>query len=797
MTAVIRKSLADLGRRKVQTAVILFVVFLSSLSATLALTLLVESDAPFDHAFQQVQGAHLTMTFDASAVTEPELRARGANSVVSAFAGPFKVDPWTIQQPDGRTFTQALAGRAGPGGAVDRLTLSAGRWAQNNTEVVVSQQMADAVGVQIGDTLTSASDSPIPTMTVVGIASGVGNEPSAWTLPAAVPLITAGKFQTSYLMDFRLVHSATHQDIASAADSISAGLPQDAVVDTSNYLDAKLGADRTTAVMIPFLLAFSAFALLASAFIVANLVSGAVIAGTRDIGIMKSVGFTPAQVVGVLAGQMLIPAMVGCLMGVPVGILASQPFLSDTAHAFGLPRTFGVSPGPDALGVVAILSVVIATTIFASLRAGRMSAASAIATGSSPATGHGYRLARIAARINLPRALTLGGGESLSKPARSAMTVGAILIGVATVAFSLGLSRSLSDVKSGLARDGAVQIGVFREPSGPGIKGAQSAVPSGPAGAQAAPAVPTDQQTTALIAAQPGTERFVAERTVDVGVAGAGEPVPMTAYRGDSSWLGYPIINGRWFRDADEAVAPTAFLTRTGHHVGDTITATLDGQALHLRLVGEIFDFEGDNILLRTAWSTLPGNPEAQSYEIHLTPGTDADHYAGTLESTMTGLGLANVGLDVHGHGGVDTAFILINSVLAGLALILTLIALAGVFNTVVLNTREKARDIAILKAIGMTPRQVITMVMASVALVGGAGAAIGIPAGIALHRTILVLMGQIASGTNIPNQYFNVFGIELPLGLAAAGIAIALLGAMLPAQWAARSRVSEVLQTE
>jgi putative ABC transport system permease protein len=790
MSAVIRKSLADLGRRKVQTAVILFVVFLSSLSATLALTLLVESDAPFDHAFQQAQGAHLTMTFAASAVSESQLRARGANSAVRAFAGPFKVLPWTIQQPDGQTFTEALAGRAGPGGAVDRLTLSTGRWAQNNTEVVVSQQMADQVGVQIGETLTSASPSPIPTMTVVGIASGVGNEPSAWTLPGAVPLITTGKFQTTYLMDFRLVHAATNQDIASAANSISAGLPQGSVVDTSNYLDAKLGADRTTAVMIPFLLAFSTFALLASALIIANLVSGAVIAGTRDIGIMKSVGFTPAQVVGVLAGQMLLPAMVGCVLGVPVGILASQPFLSDTAHAFGLPRTFGVAPGPDALGVLAILLVVIATTIFASLRAGRMSAASAIATGSSPATGHGYRLARIAARIDLPRALTLGGGESFSKPARSAMTVGAILIGVATVTFSLGLSRSLSDVKAGLARD-AVKIQVFRESSGPASKGPQTAVPSGP-GSTPATATPTDEQTTALIAAQSGTARFVAERTVDVIVAGAGAPVPMTAYRGDSSWLGYPIISGRWLRAPAEAVAPTAFFTRTGHRVGDTISATVDGQDLNLRLVGEILDSQGDNILLRTAWGTLPGASEATSYEIQLKPGTDGDHYAGAIQSSTTGLGV-----DVRGRGGVNAAFILINSVLAGLALILTLIALAGVFNTVVLNTREKARDIAILKAVGMTPQQVMTMVMASVALVGIFGAAIGIPAGIALHRNILVLMGQIASGTNIPNQYFSVFDIELLIGLAAGGIVIALLGALLPAQWAARSRVTEVLQTE
>src|SRR6202022_265549 len=236
MSAVLRKTLADLRRRKVQTAVIALVLFLSSLSATLALTLLVESDAPFDHAFSQAQGAHLTMTFAASEVTEAQLRTRGATPGVSAFAGPWKVYPWTIQEADGRIFTQPLAGRDGPGGAVDRLNLSTGRWAKKGTEVVISQQLADELGRQVGDTLTPTTDSPLPTMTVVGVASGVGNEPAAWTISDAVPLVTTGKVQTTYLMDFRLVHASTLQDITSVADLISAGIRQGAVLDTSNYL---------------------------------------------------------------------------------------------------------------------------------------------------------------------------------------------------------------------------------------------------------------------------------------------------------------------------------------------------------------------------------------------------------------------------------------------------------------------------------------------------------------------------------------------------------------------------------
>jgi putative ABC transport system permease protein len=88
-------------------------------------------------------------------------------------------------------------------------------------------------------------------------------------------------------------------------------------------------------------------------------------------------------------------------------------------------------------------------------------------------------------------------------------------------------------------------------------------------------------------------------------------------------------------------------------------------------------------------------------------------------------------------------------------------------------------------------------MVLASVAVLGGIGAALGIPAGIVLHRFLVIEMGQVATATNIPNAFFQVFDPALLATLAGAGIAIALLGAFIPAQWAGRSRIVEVLQAE
>jgi putative ABC transport system permease protein len=297
-----------------------------------------------------------------------------------------------------------------------------------------------------------------------------------------------------------------------------------------------------------------------------------------------------------------------------------------------------------------------------------------------------------------------------------------------------------------------------------------------------------------LIQRQPGTARLVAEREDDVTIEGVGQPIAFFTYRGDSSWLGYAMIHGRWFQGAGEAVAPTALMTAAHLHLGQVINLTTNGRVVPLRIVGVILDQTNDNLLLRADMSNLDQTVEANEYEVQLKSGVDAHSYARQL---MNAASANAIYAQTNDRSGADSAFFLIDAVLAGLALVLVAIAASGVFNTVVLNTREKARDIAILKAIGMTPRQTITMVVASVVLLGASGGLVAIPAGITLHHQILMTMAQIASRTELPASFYAVFPPVLLATMVLAGVGLAIIGAFIPAQWAARSRVTSVLQAE
>ena len=135
-------------------------------------------------------------------------------------------------------------------------------------------------------------------------------------------------------------------------------------------------------------------------------------------------------------------------------------------------------------------------------------------------------------------------------------------------------------------------------------------------------------------------------------------------------------------------------------------------------------------------------------------------------------------------------------SLIGTLTLLLALVAALGVLNTIVLSTRERVHDLGVFKAVGMTPRQAIAMVVCWVAGTGLVAGLIAVPAGIALHHYVLPVMAASVN-TAVPASFINVFqGPELA-ALALAGLLIAVSGALLPASWAAKIRTGTALRAE
>ena len=180
------------------------------------------------------------------------------------------------------------------------------------------------------------------------------------------------------------------------------------------------------------------------------------------------------------------------------------------------------------------------------------------------------------------------------------------------------------------------------------------------------------------------------------------------------------------------------------------------------------------------------------AWQIAVTDGTDLGAYTDALQQRLDPLGLT-----AHlESAGVDELVIIIDALAGLLTLMLVAVAGLGVLNSVVLDVRDRVHDIGIHKALGMTPRQTLTAVLSSIALIGLAGGVIGVPAGVVMHGILLPAMGH-GAGVELPEAVLAVYGPVQLTGFALGGLVLAAAGALLPAGWAAKTRTATALRTE
>ena len=131
------------------------------------------------------------------------------------------------------------------------------------------------------------------------------------------------------------------------------------------------------------------------------------------------------------------------------------------------------------------------------------------------------------------------------------------------------------------------------------------------------------------------------------------------------------------------------------------------------------------------------------------------------------------------------------------LTLLLALVAGLGVLNTVVLNTRERVHDLGVFKAVGMTPRQIIAMVVCWVAGTGLVAGLIAVPGRDRAAARACCRSWPRPRTWACPPAYLSVYRAPELVVLALAGVVIAVVGALLPAGWAARIRTASALRAE
>jgi putative ABC transport system permease protein len=425
--------------------------------------------------------------------------------------------------------------------------------------------------------------------------------------------------------------------------------------------------------------------------------------------------------------------------------------------------------------------VVVLAALVSALRARRLPAARAISVGAVPRAGRALLVQRWLGGTRLPRSVSLGLGVPFARPARTALTLAAIVLGVVTVTLASGVALSVTAYRNAVAPSYTDRVeliaGITGEPVAPGPP------PPGP------PKL-GDAQDEALLRSAPGAVHVAATSRQEAGVTG-GPAATVVFYRGDGAALGPQVLSGHWPDGPGQVAAPSRFLNQRGLSIGDTITLELGGHRTPVRIVG--LALANNAFQIFADWATLEQlEPAARAddYQVQLAPGTDQQAYLKAVAAGDPGLRFQ----PPSDHSSSQAAVLISAATL--LTLVLGAVAALGVFNTVVLNARERRRDLGMLKSIGMTPRQVTVMMVTSMGALGVVGGLLGLPLGVVAHR--LIAPAMLAAGqSDTLAVVMDVYHPSLLVLLALAGIAIAVLGALVPARSAARTTIAEVLHNE
>jgi putative ABC transport system permease protein len=721
------------------------------------------------------------------------------------------------------------------------LNLFEGRWAANEDEVVIDVGTADEHDYAVGDTVEISTLQPKKSFELVGVArygevdSLGGISFAVFTIPAAQELL--GREGQYDAISVAAQEGVSEDEVVSAIGPV---LPRTAEV-VSASAEAEEQADEVsefTSIFRYFLLAFGVIALFVGAFVIFNTFSITVAQRTREFATLRTIGASRRQVLSSVILESLVIGLLASLVGLALGVVLAE----------GIEALFG-SLGvelPSADRVFATRTIVVSLIVgigitllaglFPAIRATRVPPISAVREGATLPHGRFHRftpwiaglvvvgalllLARamftdelgtgdrllsiaggvlllflgvamlsshlvkpIAALVGTPArraggaAGRLASGNAVRNPSRTAATAAALMIGIALVSFIATLTYGMKASNREAIEEQVAADYVVTALDGytPFVAAAGDALAASPV-----PEVVTSVRSDA---------GQVDGETAEIG--GIEPDTIADAYvfdwqDGDDSVLASlgttnAVVSSNWAEDHDVSVGDTLTIRSTADKPADVIVVgTFEPPPFYpllesVNVSTELFDSLYDRPRNRWTWANVAGES---------TEETRAE-----MEEAISGFPDTQLETREEWIEREDADF---NEFISFLYVMLTLavfVSIFGMINTLVLSVYERTREIGMLRAIGMTRRQIRRMIRQESIITALIGAAIGLPLGIFLAALVNRALSEY-------DVRFAIPWVQLAV-LTVVAIVIGVLAAIMPARRAAKLNPLEAISYE
>ena len=724
----------------------------------------------------------------------------------------------------------------GPAARVRDLPVEQGRaLASGDGDVaVLSSDLAERLAVRVGDELTLPSASGTTRLTIVGLVSTPtvpGQEQLYVPLASAQRLFSLGDRLT--VVEASLAPGA---DRATVEDALRRQLGDRYTVGGLSS-NASLVASMEVA-QYAFTL-FGVFALATAGFIIANSFRTVIAERRRDIGMLRAIG-TPRRVIRrMFLAESLLQGVLGTALGLVLGwLLAAGAFAAVRA---GVARDMRREMGPPvfepwtwALAIGLGLLVTVLAAVLPARTASRIAPLEAMrppvaevhqaVAGRRALVGAALvmvsvfllasrvptwmavgsvvflvAIALVTPAVVNPLASAFGSVVELlfaregalarsnlqRNPARSAATVTAVMLGLASIVAMLTVVASIFSGFMGyidrsmgsdyLVIPGSIVLQEGNVAAGPRLGDELRAVPG----------------VASVASLRVANGRLDGHDVQVIGIDPVEYPrVASLEWNGSSSDAAFgQLAQGRWL------IANGIFASQAGLRTGQAVTLeTPNGRRTYVvAAVGSDYlnaklstIYVSQDVLARDFATTTD-----LMFLLNLAPGADAsaadravakvvdDYPAFTLHSTQEWRAEQQATFD--GTLGI----------FYGLIAVLALPSLLALMNTLAISVLARTREIGMLRAVGATRRQIRRMVMAESILLTLIGIAFGVVSGLWLGYALVVAMSNV--GWEMPWS-FPFDGVVVTI---AVGLVFGVLASVAPARSAARLDVVDALHHE
>jgi putative ABC transport system permease protein len=571
------------------------------------------------------------------------------------------------------------------------------------------------------------------------------------------------------------------------------------------------------------LAALSLLALVCGAFLVYNTMSFSVVQRRQMIGTLRALGVTRAEVFTLVLGEALTVGIVGTILGLLGGVAMGRALIDLVTQTINdlyfvvavrdlaldpVSLAKGIALGLFGAGLAALPAAFEATSAPPRAVLMRSQMEARARRRALPAAGAGVALllagfallafsgrdlplsfaalfltilgfalltpAAVVAgmRLSTPpmgmllgplgRIATRGVTASLS---RTAVAIAALMIAVSVV---VGVGVMIDSFRSTVTRwlGNVLVADLYVAPPAPGAKPVAFAL---------------DAATRAEIEEISGVQRLSTLRRVDLPAADGGR-LRLLVFdidtRGESGFQftsGDPARIWREFRHDDAVIVTEPYAYRHRVEVGDTITLATDSGDRPFRVAGVYYNYASEEGLVaidRTTYERHWNDRAISGFSVYLESGVDVDSVATRIRRAMgdrevvvqSNRALRETSLEVF-----DRTF-LITGVLR---LLVTLVAVIGVLSALMSLQLERAQEIGVLRALGMTPHEVWRLSTAQSGLMGVVSGLLAIPVGLCLAGIMIFVINRRSFGWTLemeaaPSILLQAFLLALVASLAA-----------------------------